>query len=410
MRVFDGPSSRAPEVHFLSNGRYHLAISNAGGGYTRWGDLAVTRWREDGTRDCWGTFIYLRDTATGEFWSVAYQPTLRPTEQYEVTFAGSRVEYRRREGNLAVCTEICVSAEDDVEMWRVTLTNYSDRERSIELTSYAEVVLAVPAADAAHPVFSNLFVQTEFIRANSAILCTRRPRSEGEMRPWLLHWIAGEEGARDAISCETDRARFVGRGRTPISPAAMHDSSPLSDTVGSVLDPIVSLRRTFRLDPGQTVRVDFLLGVTETRETALTLLEKYQDPLVIDRSFDLARTDMTLAELGVTDGEAQIYMRLGSALIYADSAKRAPLSALLANRGGQPGLWKHGISGDLPIVLLHLNGQANIQLVKQLIQAHSYWRTKGLPVDLIILIERVTDSSRPLYEQIVSSIAPGRKS
>jgi cyclic beta-1,2-glucan synthetase len=410
MRVFDSPSSRAPEVHFLSNGRYHLAISNAGGGYTRWGDLAVTRWREDGTRDCWGTFIYLRDTATGEFWSVAYQPTLRPTEQYEVTFAGSRVEYRRREGNLAVCTEICVSAEDDVEMWRVTLTNYSDRGRSIELTSYAEVVLAVPAADAAHPVFSNLFVQTEFIRANSAILCTRRPRSEGEMRPWLLHWIAGEEGARDAISCETDRARFVGRGRTPISPAAMHDSSPLSDTVGSVLDPIVSLRRTFRLDPGQTVRVDFLLGVTETRETALTLLEKYQDPLVIDRSFDLARTDMTLAELGVTDGEAQIYMRLGSALIYADSAKRAPLSALLANRGGQPGLWKHGISGDLPIVLLHLNGQANIQLVKQLIQAHSYWRTKGLPVDLVILIERVTDSSRPLYEQIVSSIAPGRKS
>src|SRR6202047_2852686 len=221
MRVFDGPSSRAPEVHFLSNGRYHLAISNAGGGYTRWGDLAVTRWREDGTRDCWGTFIYLRDTATGEFWSVAYQPTLRPTEQYEVTFAGSRVEYRRREGNLAVCTEICVSAEDDVEMWRVTLTNCSDRERSIELTSYAEVVLAVPAADAAHPVFSNLFVQTEFLPEHSTILCHRRARSENEPVAWLFHSMVGEQGAEDAISCETDRVRFVGRGRTPVRPVAM---------------------------------------------------------------------------------------------------------------------------------------------------------------------------------------------
>ena len=215
MRVFDTPNSRTPEVHLLSNGRYHLAISNAGGGYSRWRDLAVTRWREDGTCDCWGTFIYLRDAATGEFWSVTHQPTLHPTEQYEAIFAGSRVEYRRRKADLEVRTEICLSPEDDVEIRRVTLTSHSDIERTIELTSYAEVVLAVPGADAAHPVFSNLFVQTEYVPANSAILCTRRPRSEGEMRPWLLHWIAGEEGARDAISCETDRARFVGRGRTP---------------------------------------------------------------------------------------------------------------------------------------------------------------------------------------------------
>jgi cyclic beta-1,2-glucan synthetase len=275
MRIFDTPTSRGPEVHLLSNGRYHVVISNAGGGYSRWRDLAVTRWREDATRDCWGTFVYLRDAATGEFWSVAYQPTLRPTEHYEVIFAGARAEYRQRQGDLDIRTEICVSPNDDVELRRVTLTNHSNIQRSIELTSYAEIVLAIPGADAAHPVFSNLFVQTEFVRANSAILCTRRPRSEGEMRPWLLHSMVGEEGAKDEISCETDRARFVGRSRTPISPAAMQNSSPLSDTVGSVLDPIVSLRRTFGLAPNQTVRVDFVLGVTETREAALALTEKY---------------------------------------------------------------------------------------------------------------------------------------
>src|SRR6478736_5300876 len=225
MRVFDTPDSYAPEIHLLSNGRYHLAISNAGGGYSRWRDLAVTRWREDGTRDCWGTFVYLRDPATGEFWSAAYQPTLCSTEQYEVIFSGARAEYRLRRSDLDIRTEICVSPEDDVELRRVNLTNHSKIERSIELTSYAEVVLAFPGADAAHPVFSNLFVQTEFVPANSTILCTRRPRSEGEMRPWILHVMSGDEGARDEISCETDRARFIGRNRTSISPAAMQNAS-----------------------------------------------------------------------------------------------------------------------------------------------------------------------------------------
>jgi cyclic beta-1,2-glucan synthetase len=409
MRVSDSPDSYGPEVQLLSNGRYHLAISKAGGGYSRWRDLAVTRWREDATRDCWGAFVYLRDGATGEFWSVTYQPTLRPAEQYEVSFAGARAEYRQRQGDLGVRTEICVSAEDDVELRRVTLTNNSDRERSIELTSYAEVVLAVPGADAAHPVFSNLFVQTEFIRANSAILCTRRPRSEGEMRPWLLHSIVGKEGARDEISWETDRARFVGRNRTSISPAAMQDASPLSGTVGSVLDPIISLRRTFGLAPKQTVRVDFVLGVTETREAALALVEKYQDSLVIDHSLDLARTDVALGELGATDAEAKIYARLAGALIYADPARRAASSVLQANRRGQSGLWKYGISGDIPIVLLRISDPAGIQLAKQVIQAHSYWRRKALPVDLVILIEPVADSSRPFYDQITGLIAPGRQ-
>jgi cyclic beta-1,2-glucan synthetase len=409
MRVFDTPTSRAPEVHLLSNGRYHLAISNAGGGYSRWRDLAVTRWREDGTRDHWGTFIYLRDVATGEFWSVAYQPTLRQTEQYEVIFAGAYAEYRQWQNGLEIRTEICLAVDDDVELRRVTLTNHSNRERSIELTSYAEIVLAVPGADAAHPVFSNLFVQTEFDRANSAILCTRRPRSEGERRPWLWHSIVGKEGTSDGTSCETDRARFVGRGRTPISPAAMLDSSPLSGTVGSVLDPIASLRRTFGLAPQQRVRVDFLQGVTEDREAARALVRKYRDPFVTDHAFELARTDVALAQLGATESDAETYARLAGSLIYADPAQRAASSVLLANRRGQSGLWKYGISGDIPIVLSRISDPAKLQRAKQLIQAHSYWRLKVLPVDLVILIEKDSDTSQSFNDQITSLTTPAQK-
>ena len=409
MRILDTPNSRSPEVHLLSNGRYHLAITSAGGGYSRWRNLAVTRWREDATCDCWGTFVYLRDTATGEFWSVAYQPTLRPTEHYEAIFAGARAEYRQRQGELEIRTEICVSIEDDVEVRRVTLTNHSHTQRFIELTSYAEVVLAVPGADAAHPVFSNLFVQTEFVQAKQSILCTRRARSEGELQPCLLHSMMGEEGVTDKISCETDRARFIGRGRTPVNPSAMGDASPLSNTVGSVLDPVVSLRRTFGLAPNQTVCVDFVLGMTETRDAALALVEKYQNPREIDHSFDLARDDVALSELGATEAEVQIYAQLAGALIYANPARRAASRVLLQNRRGQSALWRYGISGDVPIVLLRIADPSKLEMAKQLLQAHSYWRMKSLAVDLLILTGEISDSRQPLGDQIINLLPPGRK-
>ncbi|MBV8351572.1 MAG: hypothetical protein JOZ21_04790 [Verrucomicrobia bacterium] len=409
MRIFDTPNSSVPEVHLLSNGRYHLTISNAGGSYSRWRDLAVTRWREDTTRDCWGAFVYLHDAVTGEFWSAAYQPTLRPAEHYEVIFDGARAEYRQRRGDLEIRAEVCISREDDVELRRVTLTNHSHAQRVIELTSYAEVVLAVPWADAAHPVFSNLFVQTEFMPANQSILCTRRPRSEGEMRPWLFHSMVGEEGATGEISCETDRARFVGRSRTPINPIAMQDVSPLSNTVGSVLDPVVSLRRAFGLAPNQTVCIDFVLGVTESREAAVALAEKFHNARVIDRCFDLARTDLALSELGVTEAELETYARLAGALIYADPARRATASVLLKNRRGQRALWSHGISGDIPIVVMRAADPTKIEIVKQLIQAHSYWRMKALAVDLIILTQKAADSPQTLHDQINRLIASGRE-
>ena len=276
MRVSTNPTSRTPEVHLLSNGGYHVAISAAGGSYSRWRDLAVTRWREDATRDCWGTFVYLRDAETGAFWSSTYQPTLQATKGYEAIFTQARAEFRQRHTDLEHHTEVCVSPEDDVELRRTTLINHSRSARVIELTSYAEVVLASQASDESHPAFSNLFVQTEFLRSSSAILCTRRARSEEEKPPWLLHLMVGKGGAHGEISCETDRFKFIGRGGTLAHPAAMQMVAPLSDTAGSVLDPIISLRRTVTLQPEETVVLDFILGVTESRESAVALVEKYQ--------------------------------------------------------------------------------------------------------------------------------------
>jgi cellobiose phosphorylase len=409
MRVLTNPTSPAPEVHLLSNGRYHVVISSAGGGYSRWRELAVTRWREDATRDCWGTFVYLRDVGTGEFWSTAYQPTLKMTKGYEAIFTQARAEFRHRQAGIDVHTEISVSPEDDIELRRITITNRSPVTREVELTSYSEVVLALPAADAAHPAFSNLFVQTEFARKSSALLCTRRARSQDEKPPWLLHLMQVQGEGQGEISCETDRSRFVGRGGSLANPAAMQTIAPLSNTVGSVLDPIIALRRTVALPPYGTAIIDLIVGVTESRETALAQVDKYQSSRMTDRVLDLAWThsQVTLHQLDITEAEAQLYGRLASALIYADPARRANPGVLLSNRRGQNGLWSYGISGDLPIVLLRISDTEKIEIVRQLIQAHSYWRLKGLTVDLVIVNEDVSVYRQSLQDQITTLISSG---
>ncbi len=409
MRVFTNPSGPSPDVHLLSNGRYHVLVTSAGGGYSRWNDLAVTRWREDPTRDCWGTFCYVRDTLSGEFWSTAHQPVLRPAKRYEAIFTQARAEFRQRHGALEMHTEISVSPEDDVELRRITVTNHANVAHVLEFTSYAEVVMAPPPADTAHPAFSNLFVQTEIVRQHPAILCTRRARSEGERPPWMFHLMTVQGTEQNAPSFETDRGKFTGRGRTLNSPAALLDGAALSNSAGSVLDPIVSVRRTVKITPDQTARIEIVTGVAESREAALALVAKYYSPPMTDRLFDLAWThsQVTLRHLDATEADAQLYGRLASALVYANPARRAPVSVLRSNRRGQSGLWGHGISGDLPILLLRISDGEKLELVRRLVQAHAYWRMKGLAVELVILNEDASVYRQALYDQIVGLIASG---
>ncbi|MEE9913454.1 MAG: cyclic beta 1-2 glucan synthetase [Deltaproteobacteria bacterium] len=410
-RIIDTPDTPVPQVQLLSNGRYHVMITNAGGGYSRWKNLAVTRWREDAIRDAWGTFCYIRDAATGEFWSNAYQPTLKKPDRYEAIFSESKVEFRRRDDDINTYTQIAVSPEDDIELRRIRITNRSRKRREFDLTSYAEVVIAEPMADALHPAFSNLFVQTEIIRDRRAILCTRRPRSKDEPTYWTFHIMAlhGKDPAE--VSYETDRLTFIGRGNTLSCPAAMNGPaglvSALSGTEGSVLDPIVSIRRSIKLLPGESATVDMVSGIAETRAKALALIEKYNDNRLADRVFNLAWThsQVMLRQINVTQADAHLYGRLAGSVIYANSFLRADPKIIVKNRRGQSGLWGYAISGDLPIVLLQIGDHANIELVRQLQQAHAYWRLKGLAVDLVIWNEDNAIYRQSLHDQIVGLIA-----
>ncbi len=404
-----GADSPTPEVQLLSNGRLHVMVTNAGGGYSRWRDLAMTRWREDTTCDNWGSFIYLRDVASGEFWSATHQPTLRRADSYEALFTEGRAEYRRRDLDYEAYTEIVVSPEDDIELRRLRVTNHSELRRTIEVTSYAEVVLAPQAADALQPSFGNLFVQTEIVQDRRTILCTRRPRSAADPTPWMFHLIAPSGTAIGATSYETDRVRFLGRGRTVVSPVAMTGNTALSGSEGSVLEPIVAIRCLVALDPGESATLDLVSGAADSREACLALAGKYQDRHLADRVFDLAWTHsgVMLRQINATAGEAQVYRRLAGPVIYANAALRADSGVLMRNQRGQSGLWGYAISGDHPIVLLKIADSENIELARQLIRCHAYWRMKGLVVDLVIWNEEHIGYRQRLQDQIIGLIATG---
>ncbi len=407
MRVFTEPAGPVPEVHLLSNGQYHVVISSAGGGYSRWRDLAVTRWREDPTRDCWGTFCYLRDLDSGVLWSTAWHPTGKPSRPYEAIFTQARAEFRRQDEQIETHAEISVSTEDDMELRRVTLTNRSERIRTIEVTSYAEVVLATQAQDESHPAFSNLFVQTEIVHAQSALFCTRRPRSAEERPPWMMHMMTVDGTSTGQPSYETDRMKFVGRGRSLASPAAFDGRTALSNTVGSTLDPIVSIRHQVILHPGESVRVDVVTGVAENRAGVQGMAEKYSDPSLANRVFEMAwtRAPIMLQQLNATEADAQAYGRLAGSVIYATGLRRARATVLIRNRRGQSGLWGYGISGDLPIVLVRIRDSDKIELVREAFQAHAYWRMKGLVVDLVIWNEDDSVYRQSLQDSIMDAVA-----
>jgi cyclic beta-1,2-glucan synthetase len=410
IRIFDTPDTSLPEVNLLSNGEgYRVMVTNSGSGYTHWKDIAVTRWREDRTSDNWGTFCYLRDAENGNFWSTAFQPTLRRPEKYEAIFSEGRAEFRRRDFEIDTHTEVVVSPEDDIELRRVKLTNRTKTKRIIDITSYAEVVLAPNGSDLSHPAFSNLFVQTELIPQRQAILCTRRPRSVNEHSPWMLHLMAVHGAEIRNTTYETDRSRFIGRGNTLAAPEAMTNSKSLSGSHGSVLDPIVAIQYQIVLEPEGSATIDIVTGINESREGAINLIEKYQDKQYSNRVFELAWThsQVVLRQINASEPDAQLYNQLASSVIFANSALRADTVTLLKNRRGQSGLWGYSISGDLPIVLLQIEDPENINLVRQLVQAHAYWKLKGLAVDLVIWNEDRAGYRQLLHEQIISLIAAG---
>lgn len=403
--TFTTPHTTTPRSLLLSNGRYGLMVTNSGGGYSQWGSQELTRWRSDQTCDAQGTFCYIHEADPDRIWSTTYHPVGGKVEGYSVDFTFDRAVFRRADNGVQTETEVIVSPEDDVEVRRITLVNRSARARRLNITSYVELSMALHNADRQHPAFNKLFIQTEALPEQQALLAYRRARSEHELPLYVAHCLTFHHDGDDSLpekgwQFETDRGRFIGRGRTLANPmGAVQD---LGNSQGFVLDPSLSLRRSLTLEPGQRARFSLVLAAGATREQVLLLLDKYGDPHATERAMDFAwrSAQQQLQLLRIQPDEARRFQQLASHLLFPNHLLRAPAERLEENRKGQAGLWPYAISGDWPIVLITIGEARDISLVRQLLQAHTYWRMHGLATDLVILNEEAGSYERPLQERL----------
>jgi len=392
-------------IHLLGHGQLSTAITVLGEGFTTWRDVDVYRFREDAAAEAGGLYVYFRDKKDGRVWSSGYKPTRAEPDFYDVAFAIDHVEITRRDGDIETLTEIAVSPERPAEVRRVTLTNHGSEPREIEITTYTEAVLAPRAADVAHRAFAAMFVETEWLPERCALLAHRRPRSSSEPETWVAQvlWTDGDAWSKHAEH-ETSRVAFVGRGRTTEDPAGLY--RPLADDAGSVLDPTLAIRRTVRLEPGAHARFTLTTALAQTRPEALEVTEMFSTPHIIPRAFELAWADarVELKHLGVSAAQSHRFQRFLSAVIFPQAGLRtAPDKSTFRGRG-RGGLWAHGLTSDLPVVVVRVDHPDFNELLHEVLLAHEFWRLNGVTVDIVVLNEEPPGYMQPQQEAIMSVV------
>jgi cyclic beta-1,2-glucan synthetase len=399
------PHTPIPRTHLLSNGRFTTMVTNAGGGYSRCGDLDLTRWQADPTIDGDGTFIYVRDRRNGTTWSAAYHPTHRKADEYEAIYSIDKAEFRRVDGDIETRMDICVVPDQDAEIRRITLTNHSTRPHMLDVTSYAEIVLAPHAADAAHPAFNKLFLETEWIDEKSAILCRRRPRSANQEPVFAVHLLTTD--VPGSTSFETSRETFIGRRRNRSQPYALDRFvDTLQGTVGTVLDPIASIRRTVLIKPGERATLAFTSGMARTRDDAIAMANRLGNLAAIAHAFELswAQAQIELQGSHWRAEDVHLFQRLAGLLHYSNGPLRSPSEILISNHQGQSGLWPFGISGDLPILLLRIHSRDGLTHLRLLLHARAYWQAKNFQHDFVVLLENAGGYHDDLHEEAINLV------
>ncbi|MDE1947785.1 MAG: cyclic beta 1-2 glucan synthetase, partial [Burkholderiales bacterium] len=396
--------STPPTLQLLSNGRYHVMVTTSGGGYSRWNDVALTRWHDAAADRGAGSCFYLREPASGQVWSTASHSSRSPSCEHDASFSPGRATLHTRCQDIDTRTDIVVAPDDDVELRRLRVTNRSPVRRTLSVTSYAEIVLQAQAADGAHPAFEKLFVETEAMGPAQTLVCSRRARSPDEATPSIFHLLVAPDAS--GFSHETDRMRFIGRGRSADDPQALDTDADLSGCEGAVLDPVVALRCSVTLDPGQTAALDFFTGIGASRQACAALAAQCCDPMfagVLVAKAGRQALDV-LAQINATKADTRLFTHLAGALLFAGALWRGKVDTLARNQLGPSGLWALSLSGDLPIVLVQVDRIAQLGVVRQVMRAQAWWRRQGLAADLVILVDGLAEEPAGLQAQIAAAL------
>lgn len=405
-RVYKGALRENPELLLLSNGTFSTMITLTGSGYSKREDNFLYRWKGDSTSDSSGLFFYIKNLNSNDYWSATYEPCKIEGEDYKVEFSVDKGKFYNGEGSISSEMEIVVSPEDDLDIRKLTLKNNGEKGRSIEITSYMEIILNTFEGDAAHPSFSNLFIETEFDDESETLIGKRRARVKDGEVPYIFHKVVTKESLEGQISYETSRINFIGRNRNLKSPVAMDNDNSLKNTVGIVLDPIMSIRGRVRLETGEEKTIYFITGTTDNREEAINISKEYSSVEKLESSFNMYNKSMQveLRNFGIKSAQGNIYQSLASYILFLNKERKNREKYIKNINRHQKDLWPYGISGDLKIGMVLIKNDKDIDIVKSMIRLHSYLRNKGLKFDLIIYNDEEVTYEQPLQKNILQYI------
>jgi cyclic beta-1,2-glucan synthetase len=374
------PHVDIPQALVLSNGRYRVLVSD-GGDRSAWGPVALTRAEADASLDSAGFRLYLRDLDRRRSWSVA------PGDG-EREFHAHMVERRYRAHDITLHEQVCVAPDDDVEIRLVTLENHTASRRRLLVTSYAEVVVGDAAEDQRHPAFSKLFVESEYDDEIGALLFHRRRRSPREPAAWLAHLAVVPASHAHQAGHECSRERFLGRGRTRQSPRALDTGEPAAATsTRATLDPVMAVSAEIELAGFSATTFAYLVVAAESRDGVVALARRYRSLATLEGTLELARrrSHAEAVALALEAPDLPVAATLLALLVYPHAALRAPAADLARTRRGQRSLWKHAISGDLPILLVRIGAPEEAAVLPAVLRAYRFCRGRGVSADLVIL-------------------------
>uniref|UniRef100_UPI0025EE28BB glucoamylase family protein n=1 Tax=Ramlibacter sp. TaxID=1917967 RepID=UPI0025EE28BB len=386
-------------THLLSNGRYSVALRPNGAGVSRWQGQNITRWRDDLLSDDFGSFFYVVRAQRPVPVSLTSSPAPGANWRYQARFMADRVEFDAQGDDLACGVTVLVSPEDDTELRVVTLRNTGKSTFTCELVSSFEPVLAAAAADEAHPAFSNLFIHSSWQPQARALVMTRRARLQGDPEIAAAHFLAGVDGELVSVDCITDRRAFRGRNRAVADPALAAQRMDGEGAPVNGLDPVACLRVRVRLAPGAMARLTFATTAAPQAAELGARIDSYRQPMHVERAVRMAATlaQVRLRDLGLSPGENIALQDFTTALMYS-APRAAPESGAIDQRQ----LWRFGLSGDKPILLVRIHSADGIPLLRSLLRAQPWWTFGGLPVDMVVLNSEPNSYLMPLQRDILA--------
>ena len=377
--------SYMPEVSVLSNKKYCLLMNDRGDSFSRYRTLQLNRYRKVTEQD-YGFFLYIKDTDSNYTWSNTFAPMNRTSDKYEVVFATDKIKYIRKDGDISTKTEIVVTKDYHSEIRKVTIRNDSSEVKNLELTSYTEPILSENMNDISHRVFNSMFISTSYDEESHSLIAKRKSRDDSGVNSYMFTRMF-IPNVSEGYTYDTERVHFIGRNRTTANPIGV--DKELTNFTGDNLDPIMAIRNTISLNPGETKEVFVTMGFGRSLEQVNEIINYYDSEYKLERAFEVSNmmSIINTKDMALTGSEMRVFNIM---LNYLYQTTRVSVTGdrqdfLRKNALGQSGLWKFGVSGDRPIILVEISDISDLSFIYEILKCFEYYKNNSIFVDVIIV-------------------------